>query len=108
MRVPSIGGEPAVGATCPVCGGAGRGSARYPEALCQPCVGELTDAEGRPVTLSNTDPLGHGVRITAGDTVIEEAEAEATPLFARGVACRAREARFGGVVVQPAAAWEQR
>ena len=106
MRVPTVGGHPDPAATCPVCQGPGRRSERYPAALCPACVERLVDREGRTVALFNTDPLGHGLRIAAGIDAVEGTAAETLPLFCDGVECRAREARFGGVVVQPRAAWE--
>ena len=106
MRVPDIDRRPQPGATCPVCRGAGRRSARYPAALCPACVARLVDGKGRAVTLSNTGPLGHGLQVVAGADMREEGDAAALPLFCDGVECRAREARFGGVVVQPLAAWQ--
>jgi ADP-ribosyl-[dinitrogen reductase] hydrolase len=94
------------GSVCPVCGGVGRGSRRYPAALCGACVGTLVDGDGRPVRLGNTGPLGTGLAIAAGGQTVEDG-AEDLPLFAGGVDCRAREAHFGGVVVQPLAAWRR-
>lgn len=106
MRVPTVGGHPDPAATCPVCRGPGRHSERYPAALCADCVERLVDGQGRAVTLLNTDPLGYGLRIAAGNDVVERTAADTLPLFCDGVECRAREARFGGVVVQPRAAWK--
>jgi hypothetical protein len=54
---------------------------------------------------SNEEGLGYGVLITSGDTVKRGAEAENAALFVNGVVCRAKEAHFGGVVVQPLCAW---
>ena len=83
------------GSLCPTCGGAGRRSPRYPAALCHSCENMLIDAAGRKATLFNEDFWG-GVRVEAGgDTLPREA-----PLFVNGIEYRAREARFGGVVVQ--------
>jgi ADP-ribosyl-[dinitrogen reductase] hydrolase len=90
------------GSLCPVCGGAGRNSPRYPGALCRPCEASLVDEMGRTVELSNED-IWSGVRIRADDAVLPKDAS----LFASGVECRVREARFGGVVVQPLEVWER-
>ena len=90
------------GSVCPACGGEGRGVPRYPAALCYSCVSDLVDEAGRKVELANEDLWG-GVRISVGDTVLSKD----AKLFVNGIECRAREARFGGVVVQPVEAWER-
>jgi hypothetical protein len=90
------------GEICPVCRGEGRGSVSYPAAICRACEGRLVDWAGRPVDLANTFLLGAGIQVSNGDDVIVDGD---TPIFVDGIACWAREARFGGVVVQPAAAW---
>lgn len=90
------------GEVCPICRGEGRGSIRYPAAICRDCETRLVDWAGRPVTLENTSITGTGVQISAGQDIIVD---EATPIFVDGIVCWAREARFGGVVVQPVAGW---
>jgi hypothetical protein len=64
----------------------------------------MRDRDGNAVEMFNEGFSG-GLEIrTAGGTVASR-EAEELPLFVRGVECRAREHRFGGVVVQPIEAW---
>ena len=92
------------GSLCPICSGAGRGSARYPAALCEPCQASVVDSNGNRVALFNQG-LSGGLEIKT----LEDASAvnpEEMPLFAKGVECRAQEHRFGGVVVQPLEAWQ--
>jgi len=88
------------GSVCPTCGGPGRRSTRHPAAICQKCQAEVVDSDGKLVTLANEGFSG-GLEISVGDRTIRSPKAEAFPLFARGIECRAQEYRFGGVVVQP-------
>lgn len=48
---------------------------------------------------------GLEIRTSAGTA--KSPDAETLPLFASGIECRAREHRFGGVVVQPVQAWDE-
>ena len=85
------------GSLCPACGERGRNSPRYPAALCERCVSELVDRQGRPARARNAGEgaFGGGLLIEVdGKNVPED-----TPLFARGIECRAKEAYFGGVVI---------
>lgn len=90
------------GEICPVCGGEGRGSVSYPAAICRDCEGRLVDWADRPVDITNTSFLGTGIQVSNGEDVVANDD---TPIFVDGIACWAREARFGGVVVQPVAGW---
>jgi len=90
------------GELCPACGGEGRGSISYPAAICRDCEARLVDWAGRPVDITNTSFLGTGIQVSNGEDVIVDDD---TPIFIDGIACWAREARFGGVVVQPVAGW---
>jgi hypothetical protein len=92
------------GSLCPICSGAGRDSARYPGALCEACEGSVVDINGNRVDLFNQGMSGGLIIRTLDDEII--AKPEEMPLFCNGVECRAREHRFGGVVVQPLKAWQ--
>ncbi|APT34585.1 hypothetical protein MCBMB27_05294 [Methylobacterium phyllosphaerae] len=89
------------GEMCPVCRGEGRGSISYPAAICRDCETRLVDWDGRPVDIANTSLIGTGIQVANGEEVVDGD----TPIFVDGIACWAREARFGGVVVQPVAGW---
>jgi hypothetical protein len=92
------------GSMCPICFGIGRKSARYPSALCNECQRALVDLSGNNVELFNVDISGGlAIQTSDGATALKP---EMMPLFCRGVECRAREHRFGGVVVQPLDAWQ--
>ena len=62
---------------------------------------EATDARGRAVQLGNTTPLGMGLQ---GRYRATGAAYDGADCWVRGVACRAEEDRFGGVVIQTYAA----
>jgi guanosine-3',5'-bis(diphosphate) 3'-pyrophosphohydrolase len=91
------------GSLCPICSGAGRDSPRYPGALCEVCQGSIVDTNGNRVELYNQDMSGGLLIKTLEDEIV--VNPEEMPLFCNGVECRAREHRFGGVVVQPVGAW---
>lgn len=93
------------GDVCPICSGRGRQTPRYPAALCESCESTVVDEHGEPVRLSNLG-FGGGLAIASAGKRIESPEAEQVPLYANGIECRAREHRFGGVVVQPLKAWD--
>jgi hypothetical protein len=92
------------GSVCPTCGGAGRNSERYPGAVCEDCELIVIDKTGTPVKLYNESMSG-GLMIVAGTRELKGGIAEGEALYIRGVECRAKEHRFGGVVIQPIYAW---
>ena len=93
------------GSVCPTCGGSGRSSERYPGAVCEDCESIVTDKFGKSAKLYNESMSG-GLMIVAGTRELKGNAAENEALFIRGVECRAQEHRFGGVVIQPAEAWQ--
>ena len=96
---------PPDGSLCPICEGSGRGSTRYPAALCERCEARVRDRAGHPVEMFN-EGLSGGLEIRTAMATVSSPDAEKLPLFVDGVECRAREHRFGGVVVQPLEAWD--
>jgi DNA polymerase-3 subunit epsilon len=78
---------------------------RYPAALCEPCQASIRDRDGQSVQMFNEGFSG-GLEIRTATGALTLPEAEKLPLFVRGIECRAREHRFGGVVVQPLEAWD--
>jgi hypothetical protein len=93
------------GSVCPICTGPGRGAPRYPAALCEPCAGSVRDRDGGTVEMFN-EGLSGGLEIRTATGVLTSPNAEKLPLYVKGIECRAREHRFGGVVVQPLEAWD--
>lgn len=83
---------------CPLCGTPQRANPRYPRYVCPACTARAVDDRGRPVRAYNTHAMGYGVQVQV--TATGEA-LDTTTLFIDGVACRAAEARFGGIVIQP-------
>ena len=94
------------GSVCPICAGPGRGSTRYPAALCDPCQASVVDESEGSVELCNEGFSG-GLEIRTQSRKLTSPESEGFALYANGVMCRAREHRFGGVVVQPVEAWRE-
>lgn len=92
------------GRVCPICGGPGRESQSYPAAMCRDCEGRLVDWTGRPVRVGNSSFIGTGTEVWNGEESIVD---EDTPIFVDGICCWAREVRWGGIAVQPVAAWLQ-
>lgn len=74
-----------------------RPSARYPAYVCDACERLATAEDGRAVVFYNGSLSGRCI----GKYVATGEEYPSDLCYIRGVACRAREARFGGVVVQP-------
>lgn len=88
---------------CPHCGGPSpRQTPRYFDAVCDPCVERMTDADGRAVRAYNATLLGTGLLVLHRDDESECASATATgDVLIDGRPYVAWEGRFGGVVVQP-------
>jgi hypothetical protein len=73
---------------------------RYPHYLCRECLKLLTDKEGRGVVFYNTHIMGYGCQGYYTDSD-EKEKYEGTVAFIGDKQYYAKEARFGGIVVQP-------
>ena len=94
--------EPSV--ICPYCGvPSPHQTPRYPQAVCAPCTGRLTDAGGRSVEGYNLSHTGGFVALHKDDGSRCESSTADGWVLIDGRPYRAGEARFGGVVVQPLA-----
>ncbi|UJP66700.1 hypothetical protein [Mongoliitalea daihaiensis] len=82
---------------CPICQSEVTYSQRYPQYICNSCVELITDKEGRPVEFFNTTILGQGCEGIYQDTGEQYA---GDTCYVRGVLCKAKEHRFGGIVVE--------
>jgi hypothetical protein len=82
---------------CPICHAEVAPSLRYPRYLCSNCAGKATDEDGHPLAFSN-ESLSGGFIAEYRDT--GEAR-DSHVCYVDGVKCRADEARFGGIVIQP-------
>ncbi|WP_253691432.1 ADP-ribosylglycohydrolase family protein [Cellulosimicrobium protaetiae] len=87
---------------CPVCGTRQRENPRYPRHVCAWCSAAVTDEAGRPVSLSNVD-LGGGYQAHYLDGSPATGAVRGGRVWIGGVEHRARDARFGGIVVEPLA-----
>jgi hypothetical protein len=83
--------------SCPICLAEVTPSQRYPRYLCGNCDRKATDENGRSLVFSN-ESLSGGFIARYADT--GEAR-EGHVCFIDGVECRADEARFGGIIIQP-------
>jgi hypothetical protein len=72
---------------CPICDSPTTENSRYPRYICRPCLSDGVVVDGKLVPLSALDVYS---------TAYVECEV-------RGVRCHAREAHFGGIVVEPTA-----
>lgn len=90
--------EDAATQPCPICGTPQRANPRYPRYVCRACTERAVDDRGRPVQAYNTHVMGYGVQLLVTGT---DEKLDTTTLFIDGIACEAREARFGGIVIQP-------
>jgi hypothetical protein len=66
------------GSVCPICTGPGRGSTRYPAALCETCHASVRDWAGRPVDTFN-EGLSGGLEIRTSSGRLTSPEAEKLP-----------------------------
>lgn len=82
---------------CPICASAVEPNPRYPRYLCGECASQATSSDGRPLSFYNTS-LSGGYRAEYADT---REPYDSHACWVRGVPCRADEARFGGIVIEP-------
>ena len=79
---------------CPICHAEVRENPRYPRYLCWTCRKRVTAADGRLIEFFD---VPDGLKARYADT----GEAyHKDMVFVDGIECRAREAHFGGVVIQ--------
>ena len=82
---------------CPICGVSVHPSQRYPLYVCNACQNRAQSADGRPLVFYNAEFAG-GYLAKFADT---DEESPSHECYIDGIPCRADEARFGGIVVQP-------
>ena len=81
---------------CPICGKAQQPSSRYPRHLCRECARQVTDEKGRPLEFFNEGLSGGFEARYVGTKKVRDSHV----CFVRGTRCWAREAYFGGIVVE--------
>lgn len=94
------GTEPVRSQFCPLCGTLLRENPRYPRHVCAWCQADVTDEAGRAVSLTNVD-LGGGYQAHYLDRSPASAAVRSGRVWIGGVEHQARDARFGGIVVEP-------
>ncbi len=82
---------------CPICGTALPAMVRYPNYVCGDCVSRAVSESGRPVGFTN-ESISGGILAFYPDTGDPYASSRC---WIDGMACEAREAKFGGIVLQP-------
>jgi hypothetical protein len=93
---------------CPLCGASVPRSDRYPHRLCEDCVNLAADEDGRRLVFANESLSGGIVATFAadgapyGERLTQSGFTIGYRCYVRGVKCIAEEARFGGIVLQPA------
>lgn len=81
---------------CPICGASLEPQSRYPRNVCAACARRACSADGRPLVFAN-EGFDGGYIATCADT----GEAyDSHECWINGTACRADEARFGGIVIE--------
>ncbi|MFF2267859.1 ADP-ribosylglycohydrolase family protein [Cellulosimicrobium cellulans] len=94
------GAEPERTQFCPLCGTLARWNPRYPRHVCAWCQADVTDETGRAVSLTNVD-FGGGYQAHYLDRSPASEAVRSGRVWIGGVEHRARDARFGGIVVEP-------
>ena len=90
---------------CPNCNTSVWPNPRYPHHLCRACATLISDESGRPITLRSLsqDMSGAWGEYEDGSRAELEATTWGAIVYCDGVRCQAREAYFGGTVIEPAA-----
>ena len=81
---------------CPICGISLQPIARYRRYVCQDCAGKAVSANGRRLEFFNLGLSGGYGAMYADD----QSAYDSHECFIDGHACRADEARFGGIVIE--------
>lgn len=85
---------------CPICRASVTPNKRYPAYACDSCAERVVSPDGRPLVFGNVDISG-GFEARYADS----GETYGSHICViDGVNCRADEAKFGGIVIQPTAA----
>lgn len=82
---------------CPICGVGLPVFVRHPNYVCRSCALRTVSASGRPVRFNN-ESISGGLVATFADNGETH---DAVRCWIDGVECEAREAKFGGIVIQP-------
>lgn len=85
---------------CPICKHSVFIMDRYPNYICTDCIEKhrTYTLDGHEITFSNKSPFGGFKSIVDG----RDTDTEIHTCYINGITCYADEARFGGIVIQPA------
>lgn len=83
---------------CPICQESMFGNSHYPNEICKKCVGRATDGHGRYVRFYNRT-ISSGCIAFYVDPDGRE-EYHSTICYVSKQKCQAKEARFGGIVIE--------
>jgi hypothetical protein len=87
---------------CPCCTSNVQPNPRYTAYVCRDCVALAKAPDGRAVIFNNVNPSDALPNMSVAGSYVISDEVYASDLCTiRGLECQAREARFGGVVIQP-------
>lgn len=81
---------------CPICHTLVADNPRYPKYLCRNCAARAADIDGRPLVLRDVGPQG----LYSASYAETRAPYDSNEVYVDGVPCWAREAHFGGIVIQ--------
>lgn len=94
---------------CPVCSKPVKTLEYYPRSLCPECSARVTDRSGRPVVFYDIQalptPNSSGITLLGGfygyyaNTGLQETYSSST-CYIDGITCEAKNARFGGIVIE--------
>ncbi|WP_338793224.1 hypothetical protein V9L05_10850 [Bernardetia sp. Wsw4-3y2] len=83
---------------CPICQDSMFENSRYPNEICKKCVGRATDGHGRYVRFYNRTISGGCIAFYVDPDGREEYHS--TICYVSKQKCQAKEARFGGIVIE--------
>ncbi len=86
---------------CPICGALVNANPRYPDYVCGDCYQRIADDSGRRVKYQNASPDYPHLIESLTATYADGSPYMSQTCYIDGIACRADEARFGGIVVRP-------
>ncbi|MGV1685136.1 hypothetical protein [Sphingopyxis sp. NJF-3] len=86
---------------CPICGASVREAPRYPDYVCGDCYQRIADEAGRAIKYHNASPGAPNLIENLTASYADGSPYMSQTCFIDGIACRADEARFGGIVVRP-------
>ncbi len=82
---------------CPICSIEVPPSQRYPMYVCLPCAQRAADENGAALEFYNESISGGFLARYAANGTVRDSHI----CYIDGIKCRADEARFGGIVIQP-------